>query len=90
MTTNQFAYLSRDLYTQIHVMESLIKSNVLGDVGVRLSAAKQSYSHLESLAEPENKLQCHILANRKMEIHWLDTAIQVALAKVPRIRAKKP
>ena len=89
MTTNQFAYLSRDLYMQIHVIESLVKSNALSEVDLRLSAAKQSYSHLQSLADAENKVQNHILANRKMEIHWLDTAVEVALAKVPKIRAKK-
>ena len=89
MATYQFAYFSRDLYTQIHIIESLVKSNVFSEARTRLQAARQSCEHLQSLAEPENNLQKRILTNRRLEIQWLETAIKEAGKKVHRVIRKK-
>lgn len=84
MTIYQFADLSKDLYLQVHVIENLVKSSVFKEAGKRLSAAKEACENLDSLVEPENEIQRRIVTNRKLEIHWLDTAIQVELAKNPK------
>jgi hypothetical protein len=84
MKTYQFVDLSKDLYTQVHVIENLVKSSVFKEANTRLSAARKICDNLETLVEPENELQRRIVTNRKLEIHWLDTAIQVALAKNPK------
>ena len=89
MAPFNFAYLSRDLYTQVHVIEDLVRSSVWDEAGERLQAAKGSCDHLETLVEEDNQVQRRIVTNRKLEIHWLDTAIQAAQEKSPKKTVKR-
>ena len=52
-----------------------------------LSTAEQNCRSLESLMEEDNKIQSHIVDNRRREIVWIQDAIELGLAKA---RTKKP
>jgi hypothetical protein len=89
MTTRQFAEISKDLYQEIHFIESLLKSNVFKEADGRLSGAKKTCKNLDALVEPENAIQRKIVTNRQTEILWLETAVKIGLAKTTKPAAKK-
>lgn len=76
MAINQFADISKGLYTQIKVIESLVKEDLFKEATKLLSTAEETCGNLESLVEPDNKIQTHIVNNRRREIGWLHDAIQ--------------
>ena len=93
MAANQFADLSRDLYTQIKIVETLVKGSLFKEAKKMLSKAEASCENLESLMSEDNKIQMHIISNRRLEIHWIHDAIQQGLAKnkpVVKKRVTKP
>ncbi len=81
MAINQFADISKELYTQIKVVEDLVKSDLYKEAGKLLSTAEETCRNLESLMTEDNKIQTHIVDNRRREIHWIQDAIQQGLAK---------
>jgi hypothetical protein len=89
MTVKHFAEMSKDLYTEIHFIENLLKSNVFKEADGRLSTAKKTCKHLDALVEPENLIQRKIVTNRQTEILWLETAVQIGLAKSSKTAVKK-
>jgi len=89
MAMNQFADLSKDLTMQIKVVENLARDGQFKEAGRLLSNVEKSCGNLESLAQEDNKLQTHIIHNRKQEITWLQDAIQIGLVKKPASRMKK-
>ena len=87
MAVNQFADISKELYTQIKVVEDMVRSDLYKEAGKMLSTAEQNCRSLESLMEEDNKIQSHIVDNRRREIVWIQDAIELGLAKA---RTKKP
>jgi hypothetical protein len=87
MAVNEFADISKELYTQIKVVEDMVRSDLYKEAGKMLSTAEQNCRNLESLMEEDNKIQSHIVDNRRREIVWIQDAIELGLAKT---RAKKP
>jgi hypothetical protein len=89
MAISQFADISKDLYTRIKIIENMVKGNLYKEAQRQLSSAEESCGNLESLVEPDNKVQARIVSNRRMEIHWLEDSIKHGLIKRPVIRKKK-
>ena len=89
MKVKQFAEMSKDLYQEIHFIESLLKSNVFKEANGHLSTAKKNCKSLDALVEPENLIQRKIVTNRQTEILWLENAVQIGLAKNSKPAAKK-
>jgi hypothetical protein len=89
MAMNQFADISKDLYMQIKVVENLAKDGQFKEAGKLLSSAEKTCGNLESLMQEDNKVQTHIISNRKQEITWLHDTIQNGLVKKPATRLKK-
>jgi hypothetical protein len=80
MVTNQFAEISKELYTQIKAVEDLVRSNLYKEAAKMLTAAEKACDNLESLMLPDNKIQANIISNRRREITWTQDAIQHGLA----------
>jgi hypothetical protein len=87
MALNEFADISKELYTQVKIVEDMVKGDLYKEAGKMLLTAEQNCRSLESLMEEDNKIQAHIVDNRRREIKWIQDAIQIGLAKA---RAKKP
>jgi hypothetical protein len=87
MAVNQFADISKELYMQIKVVEDMVKSDLYKEAGKMLLTAEANCKNLETLMEEDNKIQTHIIDNRRREINWIQDAIQQGLAKA---RNKKP
>jgi len=87
MAVNQFADISKELYMQIKVVEDMVKSDLYKEAGKMLLTAEENCKSLETLMEEDNKIQTHIVDNRRREIHWIQDSIEKGLAKA---RAKKP
>jgi hypothetical protein len=87
MAVNEFADISKELYTQVKIVEDMVKSDLYKEAGKMLLTAEQNCRSLESLMEEDNKIQAHIVDNRRREIKWIQDAIQLGLAKA---RSKKP
>ncbi|MGA2367383.1 MAG: hypothetical protein ABSF74_02270 [Dehalococcoidia bacterium] len=90
MAMNQFADISKDLYTQIKVVENLVKGDLYKEARKLLSAAEATCNNLESLMEPDNRIQTNILNNRRREISWIQEAIQHNTAKAKVKPVRKP
>lgn len=86
---NQFAGISRDLYTQIKFIEDLVKGDQFKGAGKRLKTAEETCRDLESLMDEDNKIQIHIVSNRQREIRWIQESIQEGLAKTKKKPAAK-
>ena len=86
MEINQFADTSKDLYTQIKVVENLIKGDQLKEARKLLPTAEKACNNLESLMAEDNK----IVNNRRLEITWIHDAIQQSMAKAKSKTARKP
>ena len=93
MAVNQFADISRELCLQIKLVEDLVSDDLFKEAGKILSKAEDACRNLESLMDEDNKIQEHIVANRRREIGWIQDAIQEGQAKerkpVKRRAAKK-
>ena len=89
MALNQFADMSKNLTMQIKVVENLTKDGKFKEAGKLLSTAEKACGNLESLIEEDNKVQTHIVSNRKQEITWLQDAIQLGLVKKPAASLRK-
>jgi hypothetical protein len=89
MAMNQFADISKDLTMQIKVVENLAKDGQFKEAGRLLTSAEKACGNLESLAQEDNKVQTHIVHNRRQEIGWLQDTIQNGLVKKPATRLKK-
>jgi hypothetical protein len=81
MPENEFADISRDLYAQIKIVEDLVSDDLYKEAGKMLSEVEAHCNSLESLMEEDNKIQVHIVANRRREIGWIQDAIEVGQAK---------
>lgn len=81
MAINQFADISKDLYTQIKFIESQVKGDLFKEAAKLLSTAEETCENLESAMKPDNQIQTHIVDNRRREIHWLHDEIQQGLIK---------
>jgi hypothetical protein len=81
MAENEFADISRDLYAQIKIVEDLVSDDLYKEAGKMLSEVEEHCKSLESLMEEDNKIQVHIVANRRREIGWIQDAIQQGQAK---------
>ena len=81
MEINQFADISKDLYTQIKVVENLVKGDSYKEARKLLSTAEETCNNLESLMAPDNRIQKNIVNNRRREITWIQDAIQQGTAK---------
>jgi hypothetical protein len=90
MEINQFADTSKDLYTQIKVVENLIKGDQLKEARKLLPTAEKACNNLESLMAEDNKIQRNIVNNRRLEITWIHDAIQQSMAKAKSKTARKP
>ena len=86
MEMNQFADMSKDLYTQIKVVENLVKGDLYKEAGKLLKTAQENCDNLESLMTPDNAIQTRIIDNRRREIGWIQDAIRHGMAKA----ASKP
>ena len=73
--------MSKDLYTQIKVVENLVKGDSYKEARKLLSTAEQTCNNLESLMEPDNRIQTNIVNNRRREITWIHDAIQQSTTK---------
>ncbi len=93
MAVNQFAEISKDLYTQIKVIESLVKGDLFKESQGMLSTAEVTFGKLMLTIKSDNQLQTHILSNRRLEIGWLRDAIQhgltIRLSKTAKKRNTK-
>ena len=89
MAINQFADISKELYMQIKVVENLTKDGQYKEASKLLSSAEKACGNLESLVQEDNKVQTHIVHNRRQEISWLHDSIQTGLTKKPAVRATK-
>jgi hypothetical protein len=89
MAMNQFADISKDLTMQIKIVENLAKDGQYKEAGRLLTTAEKACGNLESMVQEDNKVQTHIVANRRQEIGWLQDTIQSGLVKKPATRLKK-
>ena len=89
MELNQFADISKDLYTQIKVVENLVKGDSYKEARKRLSTAEATCNNLESLMTPDNRIQKNIVNNRRLEITWIQDAIQQSMAKAKNKPVRK-
>ena len=89
MTINQFANISKDLYTQIKVIESMVKSDLFKEAHKMLSTAEKNFGKLESAIAADNPVQTHIVNNRRLEIQWLQDSVKRGLLKRPVKPVKK-
>ena len=81
MVVSQFADMSKELYTQIRVVEDLVRGDLFKDARKALATCEAACDNLESIMMPDNKIQSDIIRNRRREIGWIQDAIQTGLAK---------
>ncbi len=81
MALNQFADVSRDLFKQIRVVETLIKGDMFKEARKLLPAAEEACNNLEQLMEPDNRIQRNIMYNRRREVSWIQDSIRQSNAK---------
>lgn len=89
MSANLFADSSKNLYSQIKIIEDLTKSGQFKEANRLLLAAEKNCGNLELMVQSDNKLQTHIINNRRQEIRWLHDTIDHGLVKSPSKRKKK-
>jgi len=89
MAVNQFSDISKDLYNQIKYIENLVKGDLFKEADKLLSTAEKTCGNLESAMTPDNRLQLHIISNRRQEIDWLHKDIQQGLTKIKNKPVKK-
>ena len=90
MEQNQFADTSKDLYTQIKLVENLIKEDQYKEARKLLPTAEKACNNLESLMTEDNRIQKNIVTNRRREINWIQDAIQQNTAKEKSKPVRKP
>ncbi|MGA2159483.1 MAG: hypothetical protein WB588_07260 [Dehalococcoidia bacterium] len=90
MEMSQFADTSKDLYTQIKVVENLIKGDQFKEARKLLPTAEKACNNLESLMTEDNRIQKNIVTNRRREINWIHDAIQQNTAKAKSKPVRKP
>jgi hypothetical protein len=89
MAVSQFADMSKELYTQIRVVEDLVRGELFKEARKALTTCESACNNLESVMMPDNKIQSDIIRNRRREIGWIEDAIQAGLAKTKPAAKKR-